>query len=207
MRTLYNMDRYDVQSSSNTWSALEQHFFRGMPCVQEIGDVITKMDRCVAFPNLYQHRVQPFQLANPQKPGHRKILVFFLVDPTYRIPSATNVAPQQKDWLIELTHRNNLSTRFAKLPVELLDLIVNEYGDAMTREEAEAYREELMGERSVAMRQSNSSYFEVVSPPILFSLSRCTIWTELTWAYDRDSICGVWSLCLHFAEVIANHHF
>jgi len=48
--------------------------------------------------------------------------------------------------------------------VELLDLIVGECGEAMTREEAEAYREELMGERSVAVRNTNSSYFEVVSP-------------------------------------------
>jgi len=173
--------------------------------VQEIGDVITKTDRCAAFPNLYQHQVQPFQLADLQKPGHRKILVFFLVDPTYRIPSTTDVAPQQKDWLIDLTHRNNLDTHFAKLPVELLDLIVNEYGDAMTREEAEAYREELMSERSVAVQQSNSSYFEVVSPPHF--LSRCAIWTEFAWVYGRDSICGVWSLCLHFAEVITDHRF
>jgi len=64
-----------------------------------------------------------------------------------------------KDWLIDLTHRNNLDTHFAKLPVKLLDLIVNEYGDAMTREEAETYREELVSERSVAVQQSNSSYF------------------------------------------------
>lgn len=35
----------------------------------------------------------------------------------------------------------------------------------MTREEAEAYRKELMSERSVAVRQNNSSHFEVVSPP------------------------------------------
>jgi hypothetical protein len=59
-------------------------------------------------------------------------------------------------------HQSN-DTRFAKLPVELIDLIVNEYGDAMAREEAEAYRKELMGERSVAVSDSNSFYFEVVS--------------------------------------------
>ncbi|KAF9644280.1 hypothetical protein BDM02DRAFT_3150579 [Thelephora ganbajun] len=154
MQTLYDMDRYS-------------------PCVQEIGDVITKADRCIAFPNLYQHQVQPFQLADLRKPGHRKILVFFLVDPTYRIPSATDVVPQQKEWLIDLTHQSSLGTYFAKLPVELLDLIVDEYGDTMTRKEAEAYRKELMGERSVAVEQSNSSYFEVVSPPFV-------VWTQLT---------------------------
>ena len=131
--------------------------------------MITKPDRCIAFPNLYQHQVQPFRLADPQKPGHRKILVFFLVDPTFRVPSATDVAPQQKEWLTDLTHRRNFDTHFAKLPVELLDLIVDECGEAMTREEAEAYREQLMGERSVAVRNTNSSYFEVVSPPLFSS--------------------------------------
>lgn len=132
--------------------------------------MITKSDRCIAFPNLYQHQVQPFRLADPRKPGHRKILVFFLVDPTYRVPSATDVAPQQREWLVDLMHRDSLSTHFAKLPVELLDLIVDECGDAIMREEAEAYREELMGERSVAVRNSNSSYFEVVCPLFLSRL-------------------------------------
>ena len=47
---------------------------------------------------------------------------------------------------------------------------MNEYGDTMTREEAEAYRKELMSERSVAVRQTNSSHFEVVSPPLSLSL-------------------------------------
>jgi len=156
---------------------LKRRSFRGFPCVQGIGDVITKTDRCIAFPNLYQHQVQPFKLADPKKPGHRKILVFFLVDPTYRVPSATDVAPQQKEWLTDLTHRRSPGTRFARLPIELVDLIVNEYGDAMTREEAEAYRKELMAERSVAVQQSNSSYFEVVSPPTFSSPS---LWDRLS---------------------------
>jgi len=164
MQVLYDMDRYGIQSDPQTRTPLKRHFRRGVPCAQEIGDVITKPDRCIAFPNLYQHQVQPFRLADPRKPGHRKILVFFLVDPTFRVPSATDVAPQQKEWLTDLTHWDNLDTHFSKLPVELLDLIVDECGEAMTREEAEAYREELMGERNVAVRISNSSYFEVVSP-------------------------------------------
>ena len=74
--------------------------------------------------------------------------------------------------------------------MELLDLIVNECEEAMTREEAEAYREKLMGERSVAVRDSNSSYFEVVSAPSFSSLrSRNADWAHL--GGGRDSICGV----------------
>ena len=98
------------------------------------------MDRCVAFPNLYQHQVQPFKLADPEKSGHRKILVFF------------DVGPQQKEWLADLMHQSNVDTRFAMFPVDLLDSIVNECEGTMAREEAEAYRNELMGEGTVAVK-------------------------------------------------------
>ena len=40
--------------------------------------------------------------------------------------------------------------------------MVNECENTMSREEAEAYRKELMDERSVAIDKSN--YFDVVSP-------------------------------------------
>mmetsp|Transcript_1125 Transcript_1125/g.1019 ORF Transcript_1125/g.1019 Transcript_1125/m.1019 type:complete len:107 (-) Transcript_1125:431-751(-) len=49
---------------------------------QEIGYIETKEGRCIAFPNLYQHRISPFTLKDKTKPGHRKVLVFFLVDPS-----------------------------------------------------------------------------------------------------------------------------
>jgi len=52
-------------------------------------------DRCIVFPNFYQHRVAPFQLKNPNEIGQRKILIFFLVDPSIRILSTANVPPQQ----------------------------------------------------------------------------------------------------------------
>ena len=164
--------------------------------------MITKADRCVAFPNLYQHQVQPFELADPERPGHRKILVFFLVDPTYRIPSATDVSPQQKEWLTDLTHQSNVGTRFAMLPVELLDLIVDECEGAMAREEAEAYRKELMGERTIAVKQSNSSFFEVVSTSFSSPL-RGVDSTHLRC--NRCSICGMWFLYVDLNDVIDNH--
>jgi hypothetical protein len=36
---------------------------------QPLGHVITQEDRCIAFPNMYQHQVAPFQLVDPKKPG------------------------------------------------------------------------------------------------------------------------------------------
>ena len=137
---------------------------RYSPCVQDIGDVITKTHRCVAFPNLYQHRVQPFHLEDVTKPGHRKILVFFLVDPTQKVLSATDVAPQQRDWVTGAMRDAGQNSAFAKLPIELIKMISNENGVAMTRSEAEKYREELMSERVVCVKENNWAYFSAVGP-------------------------------------------
>jgi hypothetical protein len=116
--------------------------------VQDIGSVVTKQDRCIAFPNLYQHQVSPFELADPTKPGHRKILVFFLVDPHIQVVSATDVAPQQRSWVRRAMGEAPGTSLWRKLPVEILDLIAS-HSSTMTEEEAKAYRLELMEERTV----------------------------------------------------------
>ncbi|KZT68186.1 hypothetical protein DAEQUDRAFT_728235 [Daedalea quercina L-15889] len=116
----------------------------GDRCVQEVVKVITKEDRCIAFPNFYQHLVSPFRLAYPTRLGHRKIVLFLLVDPLITIPSASVVAPQQAS----RTRRTVAGTALWKrLPVELQDMIMG-YADPMTLEQAKAYREELMAERT-----------------------------------------------------------
>ena len=130
--------------------------------MQGVGNVITKSNRCVAFPNLYQHRVQPFRLEDTTKPGHRKILVFFLVDPTRRVLSATDVAPQQREWVTEVIQCPGPTSAFGKLPVELLEMISNANEGPMTRLEAEEYRKELMSERVVFSEKNNKVYFEKV---------------------------------------------
>ena len=145
-------------------SKLRAVLIRSSPCVQGIGDVITKTHRCVAFPNLYQHQVQPFRLGDPTKPGHRKILVFFLVDPTQRILSATDVAPQQREWVTEAIHCAGHISAFGKLPAELIRTISNANEGAMTRSEAEDYRKELMSERVVSVEENDRSYFGAVGP-------------------------------------------
>jgi len=125
--------------------------------------MITKTHRCVAFPNLYQHQVQPFRLEDPTKPGHRKILVFFLVDPTQKVLSTTNVAPQQREWVTDAMYHAGQDSAFSKLPIEILRMISNENEGAMTRLEAEKYRAEMMSERDIAAQQNDRSYFGRVS--------------------------------------------
>lgn len=74
----------------------------GGPLHQDLGAVATVGGRCIAFPNTYQHQVAPFRLVDAQKPGHRKMLVFFLVNPMQRVASTAIVPPQQAAWLASL---------------------------------------------------------------------------------------------------------
>ncbi|MFE9560166.1 DUF4246 domain-containing protein [Streptomyces sp. NPDC006487] len=99
---------------------------------QALGSVPTPAGRCLAFPNVLQHRVDAFRLADPTRPGHRKILAFFLVDPAERIVSTSDVPPQQP-W-------SDTST--------------------MTLEQAKAYREELMKERKFFVDEHNEQLYE-----------------------------------------------
>ncbi|KAJ7158069.1 hypothetical protein C8R46DRAFT_1291466 [Mycena filopes] len=86
---------YHMQGDSECMRALNEE------CVQDIGAVVTKAGRALAWPNLFQHCVS-FELADATKPGHRKILAFLLVDPTKEhIVSASDVPPQQAEWAAE----------------------------------------------------------------------------------------------------------
>ncbi|KAJ7672197.1 hypothetical protein DFH06DRAFT_1175605 [Mycena polygramma] len=134
-------------------------FRRDSPCVEDIGSIETKAGRCIAFPNLYQHRVSPFQLTDKTKSGVRKILVFFLVDPTISILSASNVPPQQLEVVKYTLRSQSPSSRLSLLPLELLDHIARLVPGVKSRAEAEVIREELMKERSIMIESVNTEFF------------------------------------------------
>ncbi|MFF4322633.1 DUF4246 domain-containing protein [Streptomyces sp. NPDC001568] len=99
---------------------------------QLLGSASTPAGRCLAFPNILQHRVSPFRLADPTRPGHRKILAFFLVDPSETIVSTSDVPPQQP-WADTST---------------------------MTLDQARDYREQLMRERKFFVDEHNEQLYE-----------------------------------------------
>ncbi|MGW1268716.1 DUF4246 domain-containing protein [Streptomyces sp. NPDC002491] len=99
---------------------------------QPLGSASTPAGRCLAFPNVLQHRVGSFRLTDAARPGHRKILAFFLVDPSQTIVSTSDVPPQQP-W-------SDTST--------------------MTLEQAEDFREQLMQERKFFVDEHNEQLFE-----------------------------------------------
>lgn len=99
---------------------------------QALGSASTPAGRCLAFPNILQHRVGSFRLTDPTRPGHRKILAFFLVDPSERIVSTSDVPPQQP-WAATST---------------------------MTLGQAKHFREELMQERKFFVDEHNEQLYE-----------------------------------------------
>ena len=119
-----------------------------------VGAVETLQDRCIAFPNIYQHRVSPFRLEDPTKPGHRKILALFLVDPNIKpIPSTTTVPPQQAAWQVKELASCSANSSISKLPNEILDMIENEPG-LMNVHEAKELRLQLMEERTLILEKA-----------------------------------------------------
>lgn len=110
-------------------------------------------------------------------------MVVFLVDPTIRVPSATDITAQQEDGL-----------GIADTPSLSVDPGAQPFRRTMTREEAEDYRLELMEERSVFVDESNSAdcgYFGTVS-----SSSRSV--TISAYGFDL----GIFHVVRCFADVL-----
>ncbi|KAG8737182.1 hypothetical protein FRC12_017243, partial [Ceratobasidium sp. 428] len=116
----------------------------------------------IAFPNVYQHKVSPFGLKDKSKPGHRKIVALFLVDPAIQRPSTTRVPPQQQEWRAAAISSNKvLRSAFNKLAPEIIDRVNSFAEGTMTLEEAKSYRLELMEERKAFVKENDEKFFQV----------------------------------------------
>jgi hypothetical protein len=114
-------------------------------CVQNVGDIVCKEGRLITFPNILQHRVSPFELEDPRKPGHRKMLALFLIDPNIRVISTANVPPQQRDWWSEELKSSGC---FEQLAAELQEKVFDSVDDfPIGIDEAKEIRLKLMDER------------------------------------------------------------
>lgn len=154
----YEQDRHEFLQAVYGMPPETQNWSNG-PMTQHLGSVVSREGRLLTFPNILQHCVSPFSLADRSKPGHRKILALFLVDPHLRIISTANIPPQQEEWGKEkrdLVH-GLLSGKF---PAELQQMVSKEgiSGQMMSMEEAKEFREELMAERSVNAPAQNEAF-------------------------------------------------
>lgn len=121
--------------------------------LQTIGSVLTREGRAVFFPNVYQHHVSPFELADKTKPGHRKILALFLIDPQVPVLSTANVPPQQQAWW-DLSKAPILG----KLPPELMESVKRNVEFPIGTDAAKKLRLELMEERKAKLNDTDTHF-------------------------------------------------
>lgn len=85
-----------------------------------------------------------FRLQDPTKPGHRRFIALWLVDPFQRIISTANVPPQQMDWWLNSILGDTPKFRkeaLSKLPAELVMLMKEKGLDAEALSEAKLPQE------------------------------------------------------------------
>jgi len=156
----------DVDYEQNDHGWLADVFGCDETAVQTIGDVETREGRLLSFPNILQHRVSSFELADPTKPGHRKIVALFLVDPNIKVTSTAYVPCQQQEWWWEVvmarkdkvTMEQRQKSSVSNVPIELQDNILRNVDFPFSMEEAKVLRLELMEERSAFVMRNTDSF-------------------------------------------------
>ncbi|KAJ0118767.1 hypothetical protein J7T55_013021 [Diaporthe amygdali] len=152
-RTAADLDSMDFHYEQDDHAPIAEIFgissgkLRQEPAIQNLGSVTTPEGRLLVFPNTLQHKVEPFELIDQTRPGHRRYLVLWLVDPHYRICSTRNVPPQQESW------RAAAETESAPDSDDSDSETMGSEADDdwMSLEEAKRLRLELMAERTRAM--------------------------------------------------------
>jgi Protein of unknown function (DUF4246) len=84
-----------------------------------------------------QHSVSSFRLKDPTKPGHRRFIALWLVDPYQPVISTANVPPQQLDWWLELALGQGQEERDSALSKLPLDLVRNLKAQGLLEKESE----------------------------------------------------------------------
>lgn len=114
-----------------------------------IGAVATSKGRMLAWPNVFYHRVSPFELKDSTKPGYRKVLAFFLIDPASPVLSTSFVPPQQARW----------SDIKVPLPRELRELVTSHLDMPYDIAEARRVRTEYLADEEHKRLMLQNSYF------------------------------------------------
>ncbi|KAL1848062.1 hypothetical protein Plec18167_008758 [Paecilomyces lecythidis] len=117
----------------------------GAPAVQEVGSLSTQTGRVISYPSTLQHRIEPLRLIDPTRPGYRRILGLYLVDPNIRIISTANIPPQRLDWT---DGSDNLQRALSNMSIEDQNRVLERKdGFPFTLEEAHEFRQRQRKER------------------------------------------------------------
>eukprot|EP01094_Clydonella_sp_ATCC50884_P002203 TRINITY_DN11691_c0_g1_i2.p1 TRINITY_DN11691_c0_g1~~TRINITY_DN11691_c0_g1_i2.p1 ORF type:complete len:678 (+),score=155.32 TRINITY_DN11691_c0_g1_i2:752-2785(+) len=126
---------------------------------QHLGQVHCVAGAAYTWPNYLQHRVTPFELRDKTRPGHRRMLVFFLVDPSRAVRSTATCVPTRREWLESALIRGGVLE--SGLPREIVSRIVHFIpGWPIGAEEAGQHRAQLMHERKYVVNRVSSQVYE-----------------------------------------------
>ena len=128
--------------------------------VQPLGAVDTREGRCIAFPNVFQHRVAPFGLLDPDSAG----------PPRHPRAVPRRPARQRAEHEPRAAAAGGLGCRVRRAGTAVADALggakvlaelVQQYvGWPMTRAEAEQHREALMHERKYFVQANTEQVYE-----------------------------------------------
>ncbi|KAI9330254.1 hypothetical protein DFJ73DRAFT_858958 [Zopfochytrium polystomum] len=127
--------------------------------LQSTGSAVARGGRCVVFPNFLHHKLEPFSLQDRTRPGHRKMLAFFLVHPDAGpgVYSTRFVPPQQREWVASLL--KEVLPR--QIPNEIVESIMKRLGTVMTADEANRFQAEISEERKITREGEFADIYEI----------------------------------------------
>ncbi|KAJ2461231.1 hypothetical protein GGF42_000328 [Coemansia sp. RSA 2424] len=160
----FRVEQFDIYSVVKVYGIeLSSPVDEGNLISQEIGDVDIKNSQCVVFPSILQHKMPELKLADRTKPGHCKMLTFYFVDPSTRIPSTEIVPPQQQEWYFEDVLA---SEPFRSLPGLVVDGIMDKVDFPISLKEAKQLRSQVPQDTGVVDKDAACELFE---PHFFFS--------------------------------------
>ncbi|KAJ2042860.1 hypothetical protein GGH13_009870 [Coemansia sp. S155-1] len=142
----FEAEQFDIESIVNVYGIEQDQLGEEDTISQELGSVGIKNGRYVVFPNVHQFKFPELKLADETKAGHCKMLTFYFVDPSTRIPSSEIVPPQQQDWFFEDILE---SEPFCRLPQLVVDGIMDKVDFPISLKEAKKIRPQVHQDESI----------------------------------------------------------
>ena len=102
-------DQYD-----DLWVWENHRVIYGQKSNRYLGKIKIDHGKCITFPNKYQHHVTKFKLKSNNAVGYRGMLVFFIVDPKFRIISTKHVPMQQNKFTLKQAKEYRDELMFAR---------------------------------------------------------------------------------------------
>ncbi|KAL8774321.1 MAG: hypothetical protein Q9209_001072 [Squamulea sp. 1 TL-2023] len=130
----------------------------GDPVIQTLGDVVLRENRVVVWPNVFQTRLNEFELQDKTKEGHLRILILHLVDPNRRIMSTSMVPCQRRDWWADAIRK--ACPPLYRLPIEIFQRIMeimDEDSYPISVDEGERTRRDFVQERETYRRNHTAA--------------------------------------------------